>query len=200
MADADRRAQLATLITQRRADLQGADVSERLRDLSASGSRFPAPPRPTRSPVKTAVVVSVALAGLFLCAAVTTLVVAGGLWVQAQLGSPSTTVEDFYSAAHQQNYQQAYSYLAAPAQSAVSEAKFEQSMRATDLIAGGVQSYAVASTSTNGSSAAVTVDVVRQGNSSTADVYVVTLTQEQRTWRIVAIHQTGQTAAPTPSN
>jgi hypothetical protein len=73
-------------------------------------------------------------------------------------------------------------------------------MRATDLISGGVQSYTVVSATTSGATATVTVDVVRQGDTTTAQVFQLTLVQQQQSWRISAIRQTGQTTAPTPSN
>ena len=203
MPDAHQRAELATRVEQRRQELGArADVSQRLRELSASGSHFPAPPaRGTRrSTLNTVVITTVAGMALLLIAAIAAVVIAGGFWVQSQLNSPTTTVENFYSAVHQQDYATAYSKFSSQAQSTLSEPKFEQTMRANDLIAGGVQSYSIVSTTTSGSTATVTVDIVRAGDSSTALVYQVTLTQEQQSWLISSIHQSGQTKAPTPSN
>lgn len=203
MPDARQRAELATRVEQRRQELGArADVSQRLRDLSASGSHFPVPASrgARRSTLNTVVITTVAGLALLLIAAVAAVVIASGFWVQSQLNSPTTTVENFYSAVHQQDYAAAYSKFSSQAQSTLSEPKFEQTMRATDLIAGGVQSYAIVSTTTNGSTATVMVDVVRGGDSSTAQVYQVTLTQEQQSWLISTIRQMGQTKAPTPSN
>lgn len=204
MPDAQRRAELATRIEQRRQELgERADVSQRLRDLSASGSRFPSPVarRGQRSTLNTVIITAIAGAGLLLIAIVAIIVIASGVWVQTQLASsPSSTAEDFYAAIHQQDYASAYAKFSSSAQSGLSEAKFEQTMRATDLISGGVQSYSVVSASTNGASATVTVDVVRQGDTTTASVFQLTLVQEQQSWRISAIRQTGQTTAPTPSS
>ena len=203
MPDARQRAELATRVEQRRQELGArADVSQRLRDLSASGSHFPVPASrgARRSTLNTVVITTVAGLALLLIAAVAAVVIASGFWVQSQLNSPTTTVENFYSAVHQQDYAAAYSKFSSQAQSTLSEPKFEQTMRATDLIAGGVQSYAIVSTTTNGSTATVMVDVVRGGDSSTAQVYQVTLTQEQQSWLISTIRQMGQTTAPTPSN
>jgi VCBS repeat-containing protein len=144
---------------------------------------------------------AIAGAGLLVIAVIAAIVIISGVWVQTQLtSSPSTTVEDFYSAIHQQDYATAYGRFSSAAQGQLSVAKFTQTMRATDLIAGGVQSYTIVSATTNGQTATVTVDVVRQGNSSIAQVFQLTLTQEQQTWRIASIKQTGQTSAPTPSN
>lgn len=203
MPDAQRRAELASRIEQRRQELGArSDVSQRLRELSASGSRIPAPAgRNQRSTLNTVIITAIAGVGLLIIAAIAAIVIISGVWVQSQLtSSPSTTVEDFYAAMHQQDYATAYGKFSSAAQSHLTEAKFEQTMRATDLIAGGVQSYTIVTTTTNGQTATVTVDVVRQGNSSVAQVFKLTLTQEQQTWRIATIQQTGQTSAPTPSN
>lgn len=203
MPDARRRADLATRIEQRRQELgTRGDVSQRLRELSASGSRIPAPAaRGQRSTLNTVMISAIAGVGLLVIAIIAAIVIISGVWVQTQLtSSPSTTVEDFYSAIHQQDYATAYDKFSSAAQGQLSVAKFTQTMRATDLIAGGVQSYTIVSATTNGQTATVTVDVVRQGNSSIAQVFQLTLTQEQQTWRIASIKQTGQTSAPTPSN
>ncbi|MFI5278187.1 MAG: hypothetical protein ACHQ1E_13030 [Ktedonobacterales bacterium] len=203
MPDARRRADLATRIEQRRQELgTRGDVSQRLRELSASGSRISAPAaRGQRSTLNTVMISAIAGVGLLVIAIIAAIVIISGVWVQTQLtSSPSTTVEDFYSAIHQQDYATAYGKFSSAAQGQLSVAKFTQTMRATDLIAGGVQSYTIVSATTNGQTATVTVDVVRQGNSSIAQVFQLTLTQEQQTWRIASIKQTGQTSAPTPSN
>ena len=203
MPDARQRAELATRVEQRRQELGArADVSQRLRELSASGSHFPTPSsRGTRrSTLNTVVITTVAGLALLLIAAIAAVVVISGVWVQSQLNSPTTTVENFYSAVHQQDYATAYSKFSPQAQSTLSESKFERTMRATDLISGGVQSYAIVSTTTSGATATVTVDIVRAGDSSVAQVYQVTLTQQQGSWLISTVRQTGQTKAPTPSN
>lgn len=205
MADAQKRAQVATMLEQRRQELGArADVSQRLRQLSASGNRLPAPPSrsPKRSTLLTVIVAAAAVAGLLVIATVATAAVASGFWVQNQLSSPTTTVEDYYAAVHQQDYQTAYTKFSATAQSALTETKYERDMRASDLIAGGVVSYSVSSATINGATATVMVDVVRNSDTTTARVFKVILTQQQQqqTWRISSIQQTGQTAAPTPAS
>jgi len=202
MTDPQRRVELATRIEQRRQELGArADVSTRLRELSASGSHFPVSGGPLRrSPLFRLIVVAGAVVALLLIAGLATFVVASGMWVQTQLNSPSITVEDFYSAVHQQDYQAAYSKFSTAAQNSLSEPKFEQTMRATDLISGGVDTYSIVSSATNGSTATVTVDVVRRGDTTMATVFQLTLTQEQQSWRISSIRQAGQTTAPTPSS
>lgn len=202
MANPQRRAELATRIEQRRQELgERRDVSQRLRELSASGSHFPSPVASKgRSTLNTVIISVIAGIGLLAIIAIAAIVIVSGVWVQSQLSSPSITVEDFYAAVHQQDYQTAYSKLTSGAQSTLTETKFEQEMRATDLVSGGVQSYSVVSTTVNGANATVTVDVVRSGDTTTATVFQLTLTQEQQNWRIASIRQTGQTVAPTPSN
>lgn len=203
MANSRQRAELATRVEQRRQELGArADVSTRLRELSASGSRFPAPtPRNAkRSTLLTFIVAASAVAGLLLIAVIATAVIASGVWVQTQLNSPTTVVEDYFASVHQQDYQTAYSKLSTSAQASLTETKFERDMRATDLISGGVESYSASSANINGSTATVTVEVVRRGNTTAAAVFEIKLVLQQQSWRIETIRQTGQIAAPTPSN
>lgn len=202
MADSQRRTELATRIEQRRQELGArADVSTRLRELSASGSHLPVPSgRGPRSPLFTLIIAASAVVALLVVAGIATFVVASGMWVQTQLSSPSITVEDFYSAVHQEDYQTAYSKFSTEAQNSLSEPKFEQAMRAADLVSGGVDTYSIISSSTKGSTTMVTVDVVRRGDTTMATVFQLTLVQEQQSWRIASIRQTGQTVAPTPSS
>lgn len=203
MANSRQRAELATRVEQRRQELGArADVSTRLRELSASGSRFPAPSSRSskRSPLLTVIVAASAVAGLLLIAVIATAVIASGVWVQTQLNSPTTVVEDYYASVHQQDYQTAYSKFSSGAQATLPEPKYERDMRANDLISGGVESYSASSAVINGSTATVTVEVVRRGNTTTADVFQIHLVLQQQNWRIDTIRQSGQTAAPTPSN
>ena len=154
-----------------------------------------------RSTLNTVIITAVAGLGLIVIAVVAAVVIISGVWVQSQLaGSPTTTVEDYYAAVHEQNYATAYGKFSTQAQSTLSEAKFEQTMRATDLLSGGVQTYAVVSSTIKGATATVTVEVVRQSDTTTAQIFQITLTQEQQAWRISTIKQTGQTTAPTPSS
>lgn len=203
MSDSSRYTDVATRVKRQREELgQRADVSQRLRDLSASSARNPIhpPQRPRQRPVTTTLVGIAAGAGLLLCAALATLVIASGVWAQAQFGSPTTTVEGFYSALHQQNYTQAYSYFSTSAQRSLGEAQFQQTMSAADMLAGAVESDTVTTSTVNGSTATVTVEVVRRGDTTQAQVYQLTLTQEEQSWRITTIRQTGTTVAPTPAS
>ena len=201
MAD-PRREELATRIEERRRLLEERpDVSQRLRQLSSSSARNPiAPARKTRSPLITLLITGVAALALIACVAVSVALISSGIWVQAQLGSPNTTVEDFYSAVHAQNYPLAYSFLSSKAQKELPEERFQQIYQASDTISDRVDYYAITSTVTKDTAATVTVDVVRRGDIKTAQVFALALTQENGSWRITSISQTGSTPAPTPTS
>lgn len=202
MADPQRHQELAARIEEKRRLLEGrADVSQRLRELSSSSSRnVMAPARKRRSPLLTLLVTGGAVVALFACIVASVALIGSGIWVQAQLGSPNTTVEDFFSAIHAQNYPQAYGFLSHKAQSELSEERFQQVYQASDTLAGAVDYYAIMATVTQGSTATVTVDVVRQGDTKTAQVFALALAQEGGSWRITAIQQTGTAPAPTPAS
>ncbi len=202
MSDPQRQEELATRIEERRKLLEGrVDVSQRLRDLSASSARNSVTPaHKRRSPLIALLVTAIAGVAFIACAVASLSLIGSGIWVQTQLGSPNTTVEDFFSAVHAQNYPQAYSFLSSKAQNELSEERFQQIYQASDALSGAVEYYAITSTVTQGSTATVTVDVVRRGDTKTAQVFVLTLTQENSSWRITTIRQTGSTPAPTPAS
>jgi hypothetical protein len=202
MADPQRHEKLAARIVEQRKLLEGrADVSQRLRDLSASSARNPiAPARKRRSPLIALLVTAIAGMALIACIIASIAIISSGIWVQTQLGSPTTTVEDFFSALHAQNYSQAYGFLSSKAQSELSEERFQQIYQASDALSGSVDYYAITSTVTQGSTATVTVDVVRRGDSKTAQVVALTLIQENGSWRISTIRQQGAAPAPTPAS
>lgn len=201
MTDPQLQEKLAARIEERRKLLEGRpDVSQRLKNLSSSSARNPVTPaRKTRSPLLALLVTAVAGVALIACVAASVAIISSGLWLQSQLGSPNTTVEDFFSAIHAQDYPQAYSFLSSGARNELSEGQFQQIYQASDTLSGPVDYYAITTSSTHGSTATVGVDVVRKADTTTADVFVLTLTREGGAWRIVTIRQTGSTAAPTPA-
>lgn len=201
MTDPQLQEKLAARIEERRKLLEGrADVSQRLKNLSSSSARNPvAPARKTRSPLLALLVTAVAGVALIACVAASVAIISSGIWVQSQLGSPTTTVEDFFSAVHAQNYPQAYSFLSSAAHNELSEAQFQQIYQASDTLSGSVDYYAITTTATHGSTATVGVDVVRKADTTTAEVFVLTLTQENGAWRIATIRQNGSGPAPTPA-
>jgi MecA-like transpeptidase family protein len=202
MTDPQRHQELATRIEEKRRQLEGrADVSQRLRELSSSSSRnLVAPARKRRSSLVALLVTGLAVVALFACVVASVALIGSGIWVQTQLGSPNTTVEDFFSAIHAQNYPQAYGFLSHTAQSELSEERFQQVYQASDALSGAVDYYAITATVTQGSTATVTVDVVRRGDTTTAQVFALTLTQEGGSWHIATIRQTGTEPAPTPAS
>ena len=202
MADPQLLEKLAARIEERRRALEGrGDVSQRLRDLSSSSARNPlAPTRKTRSPLMVVLVTALAGVALFGCIIASVAVISSGIWFQSQLGSPSTTVEDFYSAIHAQRYAQAYDFLSSAARNELSEERFQQIYQASDTVSGAVDYFAITASDAQTSTATVTVDVVRKGNTTTAEVDVLTLVQEGGSWRISSIRQNGSTTAPTPTD
>jgi hypothetical protein len=202
MSDPHLQEKLAARIEERRRLLEGrADVSQRLRDLSSSNARNPlAPARKLRSPLLVILATAAACMALFACIIASVAVISSGLWFQSQLGSPNTTVEDFYSAIHAQRYAQAYDFLSSSARSELSEARFQQVYQASDTLTGAVDYYAITASTTQGSTATVSVDVVRKGDTTTAEMDVLTLVQDGGNWRISSIRQNGTTTAPTPAD
>jgi hypothetical protein len=203
MADPQRSEELAARIEERRRMLEDRpDVSKRLRELSSSNSRnaIPAPARKIRSPLIALLVTAGGLLALFACVAASVAIISSGIWVQTQLGSPNTTVEDFFAAIHEQNYAQAYGFLSSQARKEITEEAFQQVYLTSDTLSGTVVYYAIVDSVTKDSTASVTVDVVRRGDISVADVFVLTLTQEDSSWRIQSIQQNGSTPAPPQSS
>jgi len=63
-----------------------------------------------------------------------------------------------------------------------------------------VIAFTTDSTTTSGSKATVTMDVVRNSAPTVAQVLRLALVNENGAWRIDSITQTGTEAAPTPSS
>ncbi|GEM_PF-912076 len=198
--DSQRRIALQELLEQRRRELgaHGA-VSQRLRDLSASGSKYPSPQQPLRRSRVAAVVVGAAAAmALLLCVVTVIAVIASGLLFQSQLGDPSTTVEDYYSALKAQDYTRAYSYLSPHAQSQQSQADFTADSRANDELAGTITAFTIVSDTSSGSHATIMVDVARSALPTQAQVETISLVKGNNIWLIDSIRDTGTVPAPTP--
>jgi hypothetical protein len=205
MAEPKHSEELAARIAEQRRMLeQRSDVSQRLRDLSSSSSRnhIPAPARKTRSPLMAVLITSAALMAFFVCVAASVAIISGGLWAQSQLGSssPSATAQDFYAALSTQNYAQAYSFLSSQARKELTEEAFQRTYQASDSLTGLVEDYNVTNSAINGSTASVTVDVVRRGNTAIATVFVLSLVQDSGAWRIATIKQTGSAPATPQSS
>ncbi|HLY30818.1 MAG TPA: hypothetical protein VKQ36_07300 [Ktedonobacterales bacterium] len=198
--DSQRRIALQELLQQRRRELGAqAGVSQRLRELSQSGSRYPVPQQPLhRSRLVAILIGGGAGLALLLCIVIVAAVIAGGLLFQSQLSDPSTTVEDYYSALQTQDYARAYSYLSSSAQRQMNEATFASDSRAEDDLAGVIVSYSIVSDTSSGSTAAIVVDVVRRGLPTQAHVEAISLVKSNNTWQINSFRDTGVAPAPTP--
>ena len=187
--DPKARAELTASIERRRRELsERPDVSQTMRKLSQSSSRNPiGPQRKKRSPGLTFALSAAAVLLLLTCAAAAVIVTAGSLNLRSQLSSPSTTVEQFYSALHLKSYDQAYAYFSTSAQSRLSRTAFADQYASLDQINGIVQSYPIRSAETHGNTAIIVVALTRRANSDTAQIQTLRLFQENGTWRIDAI-------------
>lgn len=202
MKDPQRRKELAELVARRRQELgDRPDISQRMRKLSASSARNPIGPTPV--PHRTLLTLlggGIAAVVLVACVATAVAVTAGGLWFQSQLNDPSTTVQKFYTALHQQDYPDAYSLLSNNAKAHVSQSQFTNQYSSLDQIKGVVDDYPVLKSTTGDNTATITVAVVRRGDSSTAQVETVQLLKDGSDWQINGITDSGTIPAPSPTS
>ena len=180
---------LTLLVEQRRRELADRpDVSQRTRLLSASSSRNQIGRRPAkRSNVRTLLIGFVAVAMVIACATSAVAVVAGSFWVRDQLGDPTTVVQQFYSALHQRNYGQAYSYFSTEQKSRLSQDVFTDRYGSYDRLDGVVESYPMTGKVVHASTATVVVQVSRLADTTTARVETLTLVKQGGSWRIDSI-------------
>lgn len=200
MTDAKSRPDLSGILEQRRRDLNDRpDISARMRNLSASNSRNPIPAPTRRRPTLiTMALAALAVVLLLACGISAAVAIASGVWFNNQLNDPSQTALDFYGSLHQQNYNRAYSYFSTSAKGQLPQSTFVTQFSAYDSVGGIVESYTVdGSAKVQGSKAVVTVDVVRRGNTSQAQVQTIYLTNENGGWKIDRI-QLGKTV-PAPA-
>jgi hypothetical protein len=174
-----------------------------MRELSASGSRNPISPSPTTKPpsrTRTMLLVGVAVVALIVFLTVAGVVIASGVFFTNQLNDPSTVVEDYYNALQTQDFNRAYGYLSTNAQHNTSQSAFETDARADDALSGAIASYTITSDTTNGSTAVITLDLVRRGAPTQATVETIGLVKQNGSWRIDSIKDGGIIPAPTPSS
>lgn len=181
--------ELATLLEQRRRALsERPDVSARMRLLSQSSGRNPLPPQKSkRPPLLTVVIASTAALALLLCALGSVAVVASGVWVQNQLNDPVSAEQGFYSALHEKDYHRAYSLYSDAAQSHTDERTFTDRYSTFDQIEGVVTSYTVVKSVVGDTTATLTVQVVRQGDTDQARIETLALVKHGNTWRIDSV-------------
>jgi len=202
MNDAERRAALESRVLQRRRELsERPDVSQRMRELSASGSRNPISPPPSkpRSRTRTIVIAVAAVVALLVCVTGAGVVIASGVFFTNQLNDPSTVVEDYYNALETQDFTRAYGYLSTNAQHNTSQSAFETDARADDALSGAVAAFTITSDTTNGSTAVITLDLVRRGSPNQATVETIGLVKQNGVWRIDSIKDGDIIPAPTPA-
>jgi hypothetical protein len=172
---AERRRQLA----------ERPDVSQKMRDLSASSSQNPnSSLRPRRSPFLTTVMLAAGVFLLVACAVGATALVASGIWVQNQLSDPPTTAQNFYGALQSQNYPRAYSYTSSGFQKRIPADAFNDQFGSLDQVSGVVDSYPIVSEKTSGDKATVVVHVIRRSNKAQALTQTLSMVKEGNSWRI----------------
>jgi hypothetical protein len=186
MPNEQHRREVSAQLEQRRQALRGnPNVSERMRQLSESGSRHPLNPHRGRRPaLLMALFAGSAVLAMLVCGILAITLIANGFWLHNQLVSPSTTAENFYSALHQQDFSTAYSYLSDRAKAHVSQADFTLKFQAYDQVSGRVLSYPIAHTTTNDTTATVVVNVTRSGGSDHALSQTLNFVQQDGAWRI----------------
>lgn len=201
MKDPQRHKELAEIVARRRKELgDRPDISQRMRKLSESSGRNPIGPRPVkRSTMFTLLAGGLAIVALIACVATAIAVTAGGLWFQSQLNDPTTAVQKFYGALHQQDYAQAYALLSNSAKARVSQSAFADQYSSLDQIDGIVDSYPILKNTAGDTTATVTVAVIRRGNIAVAQVETVQLVKDGGDWHINSITNAGTMPVPSPT-
>ena len=198
MNDSQRRAELAERVEQRRRELNARpDISQAMRRLSASHNHRTAL---DALPQKRSTKITMILIGVGVVAVLAViLTVATFAFLSNQLNDPTATAENYYSALHDRNYQQAYSYLTTSAQAHLTETAFANTYTNLDITSGIVDSYSVKSNTTNGNRGTIVMIIVRRGNTSAGQVQTLSMLQENGNWRIDAITLGATVPAPTPN-
>ncbi len=198
MADTQRRAQVAELVEQHRRELsKRPDISQRMRKLSESSGQHPKGPlKQRRGPTLTLLLGTIAVIGMLLCVGSAATVLIGSLWVQGQLGDPSVTVQNYYTALKQKNYSSAYTYLSKKAQGQTSLDAFSDAYGSYDRVDGIIEQHIVTSTKITSDTAVVMVTIVRRGRDR-AQQQSVQLVKEGSDWRIDGLTLTGNIPIPT---
>jgi len=186
MKRTERPRDLSARVAERRRQLaERQDVSQKMRDLSASSSQNPnSSLRPRRSPLLTTVTLAAGVFLLVACAVGATALVLSGLWVQNQLSDPPTTAQNFYGALQSQNYTRAYSYTSSGFQKRIPADAFNDQFSSLDQVSGVVDSYPIVSEKTSGDKATVVVHVIRRSNKAQALTQTLMMVKEGNSWRI----------------
>jgi hypothetical protein len=198
MADSKRRTQITELIERRRRALvERPDISQTMRKLSQSSSRNPkAPIRPRRTTTTTLLLGGAGVLLMLFCVALAVTVLIGNIWLQNQLSDPTTTVQKYYAALKQRNYNEAYSYLAKNLQGRVLPVTFADTYSGNDTLDGVIDRYYITINKRDEATATVTVIVVRRAR-DTAQLQTLNLVKENGDWRIAEITLGGNVPIPT---
>jgi hypothetical protein len=189
MNDSKHRAELAQLVEQRRRELSARpDISQTMRKLSQSSSRNSvAPHREKRSTLRVLVVSGVAAAVLVACVLGTVAVVWANSVVQSSFSDPENTVQQFYGALHETNYQEAYGYFSSNAKAHLSEASFEDIYSSYDRVDGIVQNFPIQSSVIRGNTAQIVALVTRRGDDDTGQLQTLHMVYTNNSWYIDSI-------------
>jgi hypothetical protein len=199
-----RRTEVAELVARHRRELADRpDISQAMRKLSQSSSRNPTRPMGSekqrrRPPALTLAIGAGAVLAMLVCVATAVTVLAGNLWLQNQLNDPGTTVQQYYAALGQKNYDEAYSYFSKRLQGEIGSSAYADTFGSYDAVDGVVDRYVVTSSQVNGNSATITVTVVRRGREM-AQVQTLRLVKENGDWRIDNIVLGGDVPIPSPT-
>ena len=189
MNDSEHRAELAKLVERRRRELSARpDISQTMRKLSQSSSRNSVAPHPEkRSSLRLLVVTGIAVAVLFACVLGTVVVVWANSVVQSSFSDPENTVQQFYSALHETNYQEAYNYFSANAKAHLNESTFEDIYSSYDRVGGIIQNFPIQSKAVKGNSAKIVVLVSRRGDDNTGQLQTLHMVYTNNSWYIDSI-------------
>lgn len=189
MNDPKHRAELAERVEQRRRELSARpDISQTMRKLSQSSSRNAlAPRREKRSTLRVLVVTGVAVAVLLACVLGTVAVVWANSVVQSGFSDPENTVQQFYSALHETNYQEAYGYFSPNARADLREATFVDIYSSYDRVDGIIQNFPIQSKSAHGNTAVIIALVTRRGDDQTGQLQTLHMVYTNNSWYIDSI-------------
>jgi hypothetical protein len=189
MNDSKHRAELAQLVEQRRRELSARpDISQTMRKLSQSSSRNPVSPRPPkRARLRILIITGVAVGALIVCAMGTVAVVWANSVVQSSFSDPENTVQQFYGALHETNYQEAYSYFSSNAKAHLTETTFEDEYSSYDRVDGIIQNFPIQSSVLQGSTAQIVALITRRGDDDTGQVQTLHLIFSNNSWFIDSI-------------
>jgi hypothetical protein len=189
MNEPKHRAELAKLVEQRRRELESRpDISQTMRRLSESSHRNPVgKPARSRKTTRALILTGAGVVALVICILGTAAVIWANTLVQTGFSDPANTVQQFYSALHETNYSQAYSYFSKNAKAHLSQDTFTNLYSGYDRVDGIVQDFPIQSTTQKGDTAEVVALVTRRGDASTGQLQTLTLVSSSSGWLIDGI-------------